>query len=73
MVPSSSNFISASMRGAKGGPSCASISLLKGATVGCLCQLFETCWGMLLQVFRLGYLCNGRVHLGFVLGAVVRI
>ena len=33
-------------------------------------KLFATCWGMLYQVFRLGYLYLGQVHLGFVLGAV---
>ena len=36
-------------------------------------KVFATCWGMLFQMFRLGYLCLGRVHLGFVLGSVVHI
>ena len=52
----------------------AGISLLKGTTVGLLIsKLFSTCWGMLFQVFRLGYLYLGRVCLEFVSGAVVCI
>ena len=48
--------------------------MLKGATVGLLMsKLFATCWGMLFQVFRLGYLCLGQVPLGLVSGAAVRI
>ena len=34
-------------------------------------QLFATCWEKLLQVFRLVYLCLGRVCVGFVAGALV--
>ena len=34
-------------------------------------KLFATCWEKLLQVFRLVYLCLGRVRLGFVAGALV--
>ena len=34
-------------------------------------QLFTT-WEKLLQVFRLVYLCLGRVRVGFVAGALVR-
>ena len=34
-------------------------------------KLFETCWGMLFQVFRLACMYLGRVNLGLVLGAAV--
>ena len=45
--------------------------MLKGAMAGLLgSKLFATCWGMLFQVFRLGYLCLGQVCLGFVSGAL---
>ena len=33
--------------------------IFKDATVGLLC--LTVCWGMLFQVFRLGYLCLGQV------------
>ena len=36
-------------------------------------QLFATCWYKLLLVFRLVYLCLGRVCIGFVVGALVCI
>ena len=48
--------------------------LLKGAMVGLLISiLFATCWEMLFQVFRLGYMCLGQVCLGLVSGATVCI
>ena len=49
-------------------------SVLKNAMVGfCMSILFATCWGILFQAFRLGYLYLGWVHLGFVSGTVVHI
>ena len=36
-------------------------------------KLFATCWGMLFQAFRLGYLCLRWVFLGFVSGTIVNI
>ena len=48
--------------------------MLKDTIAGfCISKLFATCWGMLPQVFRLGYLCLRWVYLGFVSGAVVCI
>ena len=48
--------------------------MLKDATAGLFRpKLFATCWGMLFQVFRLGYLGFKWVCLGFVSGAVVHI
>ena len=48
--------------------------MLKGATVGLLVsKLFATCWGMLFQLFRLGYLYLRWVCLGLVSGAIVHI
>ena len=48
--------------------------LLKGTMAGFrMFKLFATYWGMLFQVFRLGYLYLGRVFLGFVSGAIVHI
>ena len=35
-------------------------------------KLFATCWGMLFQLFRLGYLCLMWVCLGLVSGASVQ-
>ena len=53
-------------------------SPLRGNVEGCytglfISKLFATCWGVLFQVFRLGYRYLRWVCLGFVSGSVVRI
>ena len=52
-------------------PQCKPVEGCQGGLL--MSKLLATCWGMLCQVFKFGYLYLGRVCLGFVLGAIVHI